>query len=688
METFLQLSPETIQLISPSALSIHARIKVIKELCESLGRFQITISDLDLLVNLTLDAFQLPAGGETRLELGTDAITHQLDGTNGSTEPSSPDSNGEASSLLCTEPAVYVASSGESNCAVDLIAGDSVGQLNGQSHPITAGVGINVGGRGHSIEVCTLRLDLLRLYARLVQKQFNHLPSVLRRLLFHVLSECAVGTFLTSTPAVGQLRDQLCIGSLQLLEALTNNGKSITCFRVEIDQFLMNWFNRLVDERSSHIRKFLPLLTNVIRYNASAFSRQSLSGFIQNGSQLFCLVFHESDLSAAPECGLCLDLFDILFRYSYLPTDMIGPYTQTLCIAVCSGAIPLQDSAWRIVRNLLGSDLSYLIINQLISHIRTATSGDRVSLQIAAGSIFCLSHAMWSQADGCKQVKYQRSFVLRVLADSLDYRSDEIALQISIAMRLLLKIQLGRIKEHQTCKVAESVACSTTTSNNSNGRNSNASTVLPLSTNCTMTNLTTSVNSPILPKTVAKENHSLEDVNSFDLSIVFRELTWDILLKLCDQYQNLLGVRPFEMETIDVASVGSAGQLIKELEQLAALAEQIYLHRQFRSDEKLFLFLETFTTLQIREYHYNDELPDALVSRINLLVEQYEQQIHPSAEPSWQNKVLRLMDLFFRQNRHTSSRVKVLKLLHNRIKLNRERDEVRFFHSIDFIRGF
>jgi hypothetical protein len=647
----LELSTETVMLVSPSVFSIQVRLQIVKDLCDKLTCHRASVQDVDMLVYQTLDMFQLPVGVDTRVELGTDAIVHQLHAKalGGSTGPSSPDSGGDHSSAsLGTEPAVYVASSADS-----VSNGTSALHFSPTSNAlssITSNGETNAAMSNATItEVCTLRIELLRLYARLVQHCPTDISDVLRRLMFHVLSECATGSLHSACPQVGPYKEQLAEVTIALFRSLTSDGKTLIGFRAETDQLLLNWIKCLMSDRSIQIKHFLPLLVNAVRYNASAFSRSALSALIDVISGLFRDTF-DADAGTAPECSICLELFDVMLRYAFVPPERIEPYTQTLCMAANNAT--LRPFAWQVMRNLLACELHYAILSRLLALVRNASSAadhpDRVFLlQVASGAIQCLGQALWGsveRADRIAPIKYQRSCVLRVFADALDLNNEEIALQVAAALKLLLEFQFNRFKNHSA-----------------SGAPSN-----PGKSNLTDVN----------------DDSFEEDPCGFDLSIVFRNLVWETLLRLCFQYESLLGIRTLDLDAMPDC-LSTSELLVLELGQLAVLAEKLFLQRRFRSDDKLFQFLEAFSTFQMREYHYNDELPNAMVGRVCLLVDEYEQRIHSTNE-AWKVNVTRLMELFYRQNTHTGSRIKALRLLHNRVKLCRDQDEVNWFENLSF----
>lgn len=661
----LELSSETMVLVSPSMFPIQVRIQIIKDLVtDQLNRYRASIHDVELLVHQTLDMFQLPVGTETRVELGTDAIVHQLHanktltGSASSTGPSSPDSCADNShaSLGYGEPTVYVASSSSgstnspgTNALIPEQPGTDGSSNHGSSTVITCS-NMNGDALPISAEICTLRIDLLSLYSRLIQHQYKSMSDVLRRLLFHVLNECSIGSMFLACPPNSLFKERMTAASIHLFRCLSLSGKSLVGFRAEVDQLLLSWIQNLSLDRSVHTRHLLPLLTNALRYNASAFSRSVLVGLIDSIATLFRDSFDgaNDDAGAAPECTVSLELFDVMLRYAFVPPERINPYTETLCAAANSAS--LRPLAWHVMRNLLAGDLRYAIVARLLAMVRnTQAQSALIQLQMASGAIQCLAQALWGSVERPDErlppFQYQRTFVLRVLSDALDLNVDEIALQVAAAMRLLLKFQLQQTK--RTNEPSSSV----------------------FNTN----------DCPLIDSDQS-DVMSSQSFNGFDLSIVFRDLVWNILTRLCTQYENLLSM---EIRTLDVDTVTSPPQttccserLVSELGMLVCLAERLYVQRCYRSDSKLFAFLETYSTLQMRQYHYNDELPSALVSRVVLLVDDYEQRIH-SANENWTEHVTRLMELFFHHNTHSASRIKALRLLHNRIRTHRDQDEVR-----------
>lgn len=66
---------------------------------------------------------------------------------------------------------------------------------------------------------------------------------------------------------------------LEMLKALTSNGKEIEYFEEKIGGFMLQWINAIVEARLTV--PFLEMLINIIRYNTAYLDKEIIVGILE-----------------------------------------------------------------------------------------------------------------------------------------------------------------------------------------------------------------------------------------------------------------------------------------------------------------------------------------------------------------------------------------------------------------------
>lgn len=171
---------------------------------------------------------------------------------------------------------------------------------------------------------------------------------------------------------------------LELVQALTDNGKCLSLFEEQAGPFLVKWMPELLSGGWAH--ELLPLLKNLVRFNSSFLDRATVMGFVQNTCILCCRTNSEQDVQ------LGLDLLDSVVGFGLAGAELLGHLVPMACRTVV--VAPLSEPSWRLMRNLLGTHLGHRTIAYLCRLLEDrANGGDHTMLK---GAVFFVGAALWS----------------------------------------------------------------------------------------------------------------------------------------------------------------------------------------------------------------------------------------------------------------------------------------------------
>jgi len=466
-----------------------------------------------------------------------------------------------------------------------------------------------------------LKINILRMYAKLIKQHHDTMQDEVSKILFVVLDRSIPyqKSVNLDDKSNNRMKHELNEVGLDLLDALSNQGKNVGPFRSEIDIFMMNWFDIYFENSRPELTcKYFTLLTNLIRFNASAFV-DTISQFVEKSSQFFLIHYETGHVNR--EILLCLELYDIIFRYSILPSDVLSPFLTTLSIAVCYEN--LNELAWKMLRNLMKTDLTYTVLLNLTKFIEDDC--DQLSNEqvlITCGSICFLARSLWNYETKLDKIKHQPSSILPALSRLLNKENLTISTHIAIAIKQLLNTQAKRLE------------------NSTNGVNS----ILNLN-------------------------------DDYGLILIYWDHIWPILHQLTDLATKNVNLKENNQRN-NLISKNDHDQLIGELDVIVTIIEQLFLtgNKQISCDEKSFNFICVYTSLQMRVSGFDNQYPRFLVDRINILIDKYEQIINSNCE-NWIQSLTKMMEQCFKNNVDTESRIKTLQTIQKRLRMNTEKDE-------------
>ncbi|XP_055707088.1 tuberin isoform X2 [Phlebotomus papatasi] len=242
-------------------------------------------------------------------------------------------------------------------------------------------------------------------YKKLISSQFLNL-NLMRAQFFRVIQNHSV------PEDIGH--------RLELLRALTDDGKDITHFEAEIGRFMVQWCQAIVDAQL--METYLDILINMIKYNAAYLDNEVTVGIVKQSCFLSCCL---EDTRTVLQC---LTVLETIMSYAIFPFETLSLCIVALCKTVNREAF--CQTSWKIMRTLLGTDLGYASLCTMCNYLNDPTVYDDEAL--LRGAVFHTNMGLWGPAAPalrCSPSTVLLSF-LRVLRSRHFIVSFEVALSI------------------------------------------------------------------------------------------------------------------------------------------------------------------------------------------------------------------------------------------------------------------
>ncbi|PFX22959.1 tuberin-like [Stylophora pistillata] len=213
---------------------------------------------------------------------------------------------------------------------------------------------------------------------------------------------------------------------LELLQALSDNGKDISYFEERTGPFLLSWMPEVM--QNGRMNVFMPLLINVIHYNSSFLDEDIVSGIVRETCHLSRTTKEEGEVE------LCLCLLDAVVRYSCLPSNTLFEFIATACRAV--NIEKFCQRSWKIMRNLLGTHLGHSGVYTMCNVLED--SDNRSDAMLLRGSVFFIGMCLWG-SQRVPNLKYSSSTVLPSMLQALSCHLSLVALEVTLSLQRLVK---------------------------------------------------------------------------------------------------------------------------------------------------------------------------------------------------------------------------------------------------------
>ncbi|XP_067138379.1 tuberin [Centruroides vittatus] len=263
----------------------------------------------------------------------------------------------------------------------------------------------------HSSQPTDVRHTILYFYCNMIKSQFNQLTTM-RDYFFRLIKD-------------HKIPDDL-LPRIEMLKALSDNGKQIEYFEEDAGPFLLEWMPEIIS--GNRVQEFLPLLVNMIKCNAAYLDEDIIAGIVNYTCTLCERTNSEDDVQ------LCLQVLDAVICYSYPPSNIIPSVITTL-----SRTVNLEkfcQVSWKLMRNLLGTCLGHYSIYTMCKALQDISNYDDPTL--LRGTIFFVSMSLW----GNKRVQSLENTMSAVLPSFLmvlDCPNDIVAYEVMLGIQRLLE---------------------------------------------------------------------------------------------------------------------------------------------------------------------------------------------------------------------------------------------------------
>lgn len=223
---------------------------------------------------------------------------------------------------------------------------------------------------------------------------------------------------------------------LDLMFALTDDGKNIEYCQNEIGVFMVNWFDKII--AASKLTDFLKLLTNLIKYNASSFEHDVVSDIIKK-------IYFKLDIIKTKEDfePLC-NLFDVIVCYSLVPKEALTMFLVVLCKGISFIGYQkenfklVSEFCCKIVKNLMGTKLGHSCVACLCHILQDETN--HIDIPLMKASVHILAQSFWGskKIQGLKQTP---NSILPAFKKALECRNEHVGIEVGESIYSLISQQ-------------------------------------------------------------------------------------------------------------------------------------------------------------------------------------------------------------------------------------------------------
>lgn len=216
---------------------------------------------------------------------------------------------------------------------------------------------------------------------------------------------------------------------LEMLRILTDNGKDIQNFEVEIAKFMYKWMDQIIAAQLT--ASYLALLVNLIKYNTSSFDSHIINGIVQRVCNDICSKFIDDRDTFLQ----CLFVIETVICYCVFPDEILKPCIYVLCLAV--NFEMYVETSYKIMRNLLGTQFGYSSLLKMCSMLKEGKNV--VDPYILRGVIFHTNMNLWGGTNSSLQngIKFS-SVVLSSYLEVLQTCSLIVTYEVILSLQTLI----------------------------------------------------------------------------------------------------------------------------------------------------------------------------------------------------------------------------------------------------------
>lgn len=223
---------------------------------------------------------------------------------------------------------------------------------------------------------------------------------------------------------------------LDILVALTDNGRTLIHIESQIGELLVSWQNTFALFEKKN--EFLNLVVNVIKYNVAYLDEARTVELLRDTCHICTKTKSEDDIK------LCLQIIEAMLCYSYLPSGSLRHVTTTLCLILTVKS--LCDLAWKLMRKLLGTHLGHAAVSTLCSllqdrsreHIVTGGGSHQQHELVARGAVFMLGMGLWG-TERVTSLKHSAAAILPSLLKAVECNSGIVSYEVAMALQRLVR---------------------------------------------------------------------------------------------------------------------------------------------------------------------------------------------------------------------------------------------------------
>ncbi|XP_050296204.1 tuberin isoform X2 [Anthonomus grandis grandis] len=212
---------------------------------------------------------------------------------------------------------------------------------------------------------------------------------------------------------------------LDLLIALTSNGKVVLSFEEEIGRFLLNWLPEI--SRVGQIEKYLAMIDNVIHFNAAYLDEEIINGIIEH----ICLLCGPTSQSTT--IIICLSIMSSIVAYCNMSPDALPKFIGALCRTVIDKKY--CERSWQIMKTLLGTHMGHSTVYTMCRIMQEPTL--RSHIDLLRGAVFFTRKGLWTNIF-LPNLKCPPSSILPCLLQAVKCNHPFVAYEVSLALQQLV----------------------------------------------------------------------------------------------------------------------------------------------------------------------------------------------------------------------------------------------------------
>ncbi|CAG2101678.1 unnamed protein product [Medioppia subpectinata] len=217
---------------------------------------------------------------------------------------------------------------------------------------------------------------------------------------------------------------------MDVLIAMTNNGKNHESFETKIGRFVIQCFDKMTANPKTSA-EFLTFIVNLIKFNSVYLDQKIMADIINRICHLMARVTTNEETSIA-----IYHIMDAILVKSMLPTICLTQFVIVLCKGVNNTSF--NALCVDIMRNILSSHLGHSCIETLRYILNDETNYEDTSLM--RGAVHFVTRSLWDPIR-IENLKHSPNSILPAFKSALQCKHQSVALEMSVALIALVDSQ-------------------------------------------------------------------------------------------------------------------------------------------------------------------------------------------------------------------------------------------------------